>query len=152
MERKADLENNLPLLLSAKTGGDEGHTCFHLKELFAILVRVLEMNAKTHVRRRTLVFSQSVRKQNVMNNICGRIIHGHNFSNDKRPITVAFVNLTFTIRGEIQRPVKGMPRELQKHRQELHLIYEDYTTKLCRCCQKVLQSMYDQDKQAIHAV
>ncbi len=86
MERKADLENNLPLLPSAKTRGDEGHTCFHLKELFAILVRVLEMNAKTHVRRRTLVFSQFVRKQKVMNDICGRIIHGHNFSNDKRAL------------------------------------------------------------------
>ncbi len=53
-KRKANLENLL-LLPSAKTG-DEGHTCFHLKELFDIFVRVLEMNAKT--RARALVFSQ----------------------------------------------------------------------------------------------
>ncbi len=109
--------------------------------------RVLEMNAKTRVR--TLVFSQFRRKQKVMNDICDRIIHGRNFSNDKRPITIAFGNATFTMRGEIQGSAKGEQRELLKHRQELHLIDKNYTSKLCSCCQKALQSMYDQDKRAI---
>ncbi len=39
----------------------------------------------------------------------------------------------------MQRPVKGAAL---KCRQELHLLDEDYTSKLCSCCKKAPQTIY----------
>ncbi len=52
----------------------------------------------------------------------------------------------------MQEPDEGVQRGIVKHRQKLHIIYEDYTSKLSSCCEKILQPTYGQDKRAIRAV
>ena len=147
--KQAGLEEALLTLPSMKTSSLD-QLVGHIVCLYEVLDRVLELNSRRRVREQR--FRQYGMKQKAMHDICERIVSGGGFAEDDRPTTIAYGNATFTTRGRFPGPVKAVRRHLQRRGEDLHLVDEDYTSKLCSDCHEALEPMRDGNGRAIHAV
>ena len=89
-----------------------------------------------------------------MNEICERILHGDKgqFEHDTRPTVVAYGAANFTVFGKYSGPVEGIRRALRRRGEDMYLVNEAYTSKLCSSCHLELVPMFDETGHAIHAV
>jgi hypothetical protein len=144
----AGLEEKLMELPTAKTA-DLNKMELHISSLLGILNKVLSLNLWKRVRE--LRFRQYARRQKVLHDIAETVVTG-DFQDDERDVVIAYGNATFTTRERMPGPVKTIRRILQKRKENIHFINENYTSQLCSGCHQKLDRMYDDDGESIWAV